>query len=518
MDIGEVIADLARSVFRRRAFTAVQASQLVGRGLQPAIVEPVLSNHRSLVPVATDDLGQKWYALKSDLFRWFCHLNSRLAGAQVFRLSDERLARAMSSLRVEGQWHGISVEAIAWGEALGMVGQGREPKHYAFPLARVLSGMPGLTRKAAASALRQLEEGRVWETETAPILEACVRQSLSLCDRRTRGIVLRRTGLQTGERMTLQEAGSPWRLTRERTRQLEQRFWVRLKALAGEGRQQRRSLVMAMLCDFIAHQGRLVMPLTSATRHLRTFLARCSCVPVGEARELGFVVLGASAREVAALESRRYAANLLTDEAIAESLATKTLPGLNARDVATLAHATGAYRRRHLRRVQRVYLALRAIGRPAHYSRITEVHNTMFPERASSERNIHACLSQGELGVVWVGARGTFALREWGYERPSASLFDSVADIVERKYEETGRPVPYSVIVAEIGKVRPIVNASSLTFACHCNERLRRVEDNHFVPRGDDVGAPDEPSADELDRLLREFQKSSASDELGAEL
>jgi hypothetical protein len=155
-------------------------------------------------------------------------------------------------------------------------------------------------------------------------------------------------------------------------------------------------------------------------------------------------------------------------------------------------------------------LALQAIGKPAHYSRIAEVHNSIFPEKGSTEQSIHTCLSREQLGVVWVGARGTFALEEWGYERPSATLFESVADIVERKYEETGRPVPFLVIVAEIGKVRPIVNPASLTYATTFNDRLQSVDGNCFVPRSGDEGAAEEPSPQELDRILRAFQEGSA--------
>jgi hypothetical protein len=111
--------------------------------------------------------------------------------------------------------------------------------------------------------------------------------------------------------------------------------------------------------------------------------------------------------------------------------------------------------------------------------------------------------------VVWIGIRSTFALKEWGYEHPSKSLFDSVTEIVEERYKETAQPVPFGVIVAEMGKSRQIVNPSSLTIAAHCNPSLRRVGKESFVPKEPTEEIREEVSAEELDRILREFEKDS---------
>jgi hypothetical protein len=108
--------------------------------------------------------------------------------------------------------------------------------------------------------------------------------------------------------------------------------------------------------------------------------------------------------------------------------------------------------------------------------------------------------------VVWIGVRGTYALKEWGYERPSKGLFEAVADIVENRYEATGTPVPFAVIAAEMGKLRRVVKLSSLTFATHCNPRLRRVSGDSFVPRAPDDEVVEEIAEDELDRILQEFE------------
>jgi hypothetical protein len=95
-------------------------------------------------------------------------------------------------------------------------------------------------------------------------------------------------------------------------------------------------------------------------------------------------------------------------------------------------------------------------------------------------------LSREKYGVVWIGIRSTFALKEWGYEHPSKTLFNTITKIVEKKYKETTRPVSFTVIVAEMGKYRQVVRNSSLTIASYRNPNLRRIGKNSFIPKKPD--------------------------------
>ncbi|MBU4511536.1 hypothetical protein KJ830_10895, partial [bacterium] len=148
----------------------------------------------------------------------------------------------------------------------------------------------------------------------------------------------------------------------------------------------------------------------------------------------------------------------------------------------------------------------RTIGKPAHSAKITEVYNSLFPDQPSTEHNIHAVLSYEKYGVVWIGIHSTFALKEWGYEHPPATLFDTVTKIVEEKYKETAQPVPFTIIVAEMGKYRQVVKNSSLTIALHYNPNLRRIGKNSFIPKKPDEETQEDIFAEELDRILREFK------------
>ena len=113
----------------------------------------------------------------------------------------------------------------------------------------------------------------------------------------------------------------------------------------------------------------------------------------------------------------------------------------------------------------------------------TKVYNSLYPDHKSTEHNIHAMLNREKYGVVWIGIRSTFALKEWGYERPSKILFNKVTKIVEKKYKETTRPVPFTVIVAEMGKYRQVVKHSSITIASYRNPNLLHINKNSFIPK-----------------------------------
>jgi hypothetical protein len=159
----------------------------------------------------------------------------------------------------------------------------------------------------------------------------------------------------------------------------------------------------------------------------------------------------------------------------------------------------------HLKKAQKVYLALRQIGRPAHFSEVLDMYTNLFPEEHVNEHSIHAVLLRETYGVVWTGSKGMFALEEWGYERPKSTLTDTIASIVEEKYQNTGVPVPFIVIQAEIGKYRKLVNPNSLVLASYLNPRLKSVGDFCFIPR--EEADEEEVGDDELDRILREFEK-----------
>lgn len=504
-----------------------------------------------------------YYIPQTTLLQWFSSLNVRLAQIRKFSLDEHQLALTMSCLRRDGRWGILPKPAVQLGQSLGLISPAWTFGHYVFPLAWILSFylLVKRTSQYAGNALedlvRKLELGFSLEQVQRQALEVMRKQfleALSRCSDRQLAIVRLREGLETGTPMTLREVASVFNVTKERIRQLETQFWNELlercsvpplspplrrwfldwlynssdfktgdcsgfvlrQKLLNTPMQVSRSekymmfnqaLLTAMLCEVMNKAGSLVVDADSPDARLREFLAECSHIPHVNLLD-SLTALGASSSsDLTALESPLDFPNMVDAPAIAARLELSSSVPFPATDVRKLVDKLIQFHRRHLELTQRVYIALRSIGRPAHYSGITEVHNSLFPDCPASERNIHAALSREQHGVVWIGVRGTFALKEWGYERPSKSLFEAVTEIVEKKFKETGKPVPFTVIAAEISKYRKIVKPSSLVFAAHCNANLRRVSKDFFIPKGSDDQTQEEISLDELDKILQEFRK-----------
>lgn len=163
----------------------------------------------------------------------------------------------------------------------------------------------------------------------------------------------------------------------------------------------------------------------------------------------------------------------------------------------------------HVTKTDRVYEALRQIGVPSHYSQIADTYNDMFPDDYSTENVIHATLSRKQDRIVWIGMRGTFALKEWGFERPSDTLFNTVAEIVKEQYSKNGKPVAINTIQAELGKYRKVVNLNSVILASYCNEQITNVYKDYFIPIEFSEKIPvanGDTDSELLDRILRQFE------------
>jgi hypothetical protein len=410
----------------------------------------------------------------------------------------------MNHLRKDGKWNVPPKEAIRWGQSLGLICTSYTTGQFVFPLARVLSFMKPGNIDIVTRLLTDLCEKQIWKLSLNKFLKESLKKGFSKFKNEISYIVRRREALLTGKKVTLQELGYYFNLTRERIRQLEDKF-LNLLYLHDS---YREPFLIAMLCDFMANSGSLIVDINSHKAPLRRFLAKCSGIPQLEFPKIELVALATRSSDIKYLKSSNSLPDEINPDFIAARLESKISISFSGEDVRKLAKKTALFRQKQLTKAQRVYLTLRAIGRPAHYSKIAEVYNYLYPEHAMSEHNVHAILSHQKYGVVWIGVKGTYALKEWGYERPSKTLFETVTEIVRRRYENAGVPVPINVIISEIGKYRKVVKPSSIAIATHCNPGLKQVSKNTFIPRESDDHVQDEISLDKLDKIFKEFEEN----------
>ncbi|MCE2462863.1 MAG: hypothetical protein J4F46_02970 [Dehalococcoidia bacterium] len=459
------------------------------------------------------ECSEEYFVPERTLFRWWSHFSLQLAGSRQPRLTHRQLAMSMSSLRADGQWDVPPIAAVDFGRQFGFVGSAWSSGHYVFPLAYILSNMTQPLRQLSGTILETFECAEKRELVLKQSLADAIKSGLSHFNQRAIEVIKGREGLPPYNKMTLEQLGAIQGVTRERIRQIESKFWRRLSSepITRSNYPIILAFLTGLLVEIIRCRGTLVVNTESEQTALVVFLSRCLSIPQTEIGRL--VVLGVSNIDLSILAQLNSITQQIDPDVIATQLDAGNLAFLPAGDLEQIAQTNAIDKTGKLTKVDKVYLTLKNIGEPVHFSDVTEVYNYLYPQDHMTERNIHAVLSRcahpdsEQHGIVWVGLRGTYALKEWGYERPSLSIFDAVAEIVEEKYEQTGqKPVPIAVIQAEIGKYRQVVNSTSLVIAIQCNPRLEQVFKDTFVPKDLSEQSRQEIAEDETDRILKEFQ------------
>jgi len=507
----------------QRAFRAEEVAVFVESDGAANAVERRLSADNRFVPLGPTEEQQELFIAKRALIRWLLALNQRLALAAVARLTARQVANLMTVLRSTGRWTAPPAGAVKFGKSHGLLCNAWQRDAYVFPIAAVLAPVAPVRQEISSYLARRF--GLEYDPETE-IVESAMRRVLAdkVCSRggrtnqdrplkdavaaitrplpaRVRDILLARTGCDGSRRSTLSELGTRVGLTRERVRQIESRQWAEFRQCPAIIER----VLVALIGFIVARRGSIRIAADGEDVAPVIFSARCLGILHDSIPQCGSIVLGHRAAGLALPGPGTFLSLGFKTSAIAEWIDSHWPNSLPAEDVRALAEGAARFYIERADKTQRVYLALRAIGRPAHYSEVAAVHNSMFPKHPASGRNVHAALGREAYGIVWIGVRSTFALREWGYERPSRTLFEAASQIVQSIMKKTGRPVPFSVVAAEVMKERPIVNSSSLVIATHCNPELRRVGRDSFVPRTPEE-AREELGPEELDRVLREFE------------
>ena len=222
----------------------------------------------------------------------------------------------------------------------------------------------------------------------------------------------------------------------------------------------------------------------------RQFIYRGIDLQTVHISEIGLYFIGNDADFV------RYRKALATIDALENT--SGYLDVLSYHDSVLVREAEENYQIAH-RPTTRAYMlkeALRSLGRAAHYEEIVQECHRLFPDKVTSMRSWHAALSgcahptREELGIVWIGVKGTYGLKEHGYSRPDADLFTQVADIVEGIYSRTNKPVSETTVVSELANLRREAKVISVKMALGINDRLESISGG-FIPKG---SKPSEPS------------------------
>ena len=459
-----------------------------------AVVQSKLERDVELVKLVSSE-NEEWFISRTMLIRRLISINLRLARIGITRLTEHQWHRTLNSIRLEGQWNSPPASVVEFGSRYCLVDDSQMSGGVVFPLAAVLSCIRD--HDYASDDIRMLLASFHSTKIHHDSLDAVVDRFLSSnFAERTVDIVKRREGLHEEHIPTLAELAPQFGLTRARVQQIAAKFWKAI-TVQSDGRRKkdetkyrrlRKELAHIFLEDLLHQRGSLVWQPTDAGFPYRMFLAKCLGIPTWSFPHIGIVVAGPASEAIARVfhAERLDTSDLklhLDPVTVSREIASDTSCGLIGRDVNSVAEIVVARRTDRLTKTGRVYLVLRDIGRPAHFSEVAKSYNAMFPDDESSERSIHAALSRYEHGIVWVGRKGTFALSEWGFSQPQKGLYETVTDIVTTEYTRNKEPVRISVIAARLGDSRDSIHPTSLVFITEANADLRYVLGDAFVPR-----------------------------------
>lgn len=483
MDDNQIIYILNIFAQYEHCFTFEDLSNFAEPDFDSKLLKHALLTDSRFILMNKGNSKKKYFIPKRRLFQWFCQLNLKLAQAKQTRLSKQQLAKLMGLLCIHERWDTPSTEVIQFGKQFGFIGTAWTEDQYIFPLAYILSFMScSLSEATVKDIIEEISSNKMdVNFSFKPLTKESITENFSCLTESESYIIRAREGFLTGKKMTLQWLGNQYGTTRERVRQSEFRAWLKLRRSVNAPTFSR-----ALIYYIMSKQGSLMVKTDSPEMLTIGFLSKCSRVPYATLSHINLAVLGVLPEDTILLKPWRLLLDNIDSVSIINQWESEGRFCLIKRDLEFLAESIIRFRLSRLNKEQKVYLVLQTIGKPAHSAKITEVYNSLFPSHQSTEHNIYAVLSREKYGVVWIGIRSTFALKEWGYEHPSKTLFNTVTKIVEKKYKETTRPVSFTVIVAEMGKYRQVVRNSSLTIASYRNPNLRRIGKNSFIPKKPD--------------------------------
>lgn len=424
--------------------------------------------------------------------RWWIDSTLRWAGAGVLQLPTAKLAGEMSAAFDTERWSVVPHRLLSVGKRFAFIADGSQPDTFVFPWAAVICASPRFATSLHPCIVYLREQVLSDEPQhrfPEISLRSAVDQILATLTNREADILKGRLGIENGQSATLEQLGRKHGVTRERIRQVETKAWRKLRHPT-----RSRHIWHAFAMDFVQSGGRLAIPDDELTPR-RQLIHRAIDLPTVHIPEIGLHFIG---KDTDLAEYRKALTTIDPRES-----ASRNLGFLSRRDEGMV---TEAERRRSTAQVQtkRAYMlreGLRSLGRAAHYEEIAHECNRLFPERTNTIHNWHAALSlaagpeREELGIVWIGVKGTYGLKEHGYSRPDADLFTQVADIVERIHSLTNRPVSEAAVISELSRLRRELKVTSVKMALGINERIKTVSGG-FIPnepsltKSSDIEAP----------------------------
>ena len=338
--------------------------------------------------------------------------------------------------------------------------------------------------------------------------QGAVLDHLSKLPERERQVLVGRYGLEDGESLTLEQIGQKLNLTRERIRQIEKDAFKKLQKLAmPENLRKGVDLIFQIVEDRgnLARENQIMSSLLtgnssaaakqsvafilnlapafgllreSADYHQSWYLAGFDREFLGLLSKAAAEILREKGKplpvsELAKLIKERLAIPELENisvDAIESHMSVSKLLGRNPYDEIGLV----SWAQINPKDVgDKAFLILSHIGKPEHYSKITELINKHgFDSRTAHKESVHNELIKDKRFVL-VG-RGIYALAEWGYQK------GVVADIITEVIRKAGEPLSKEQIIEAVFKQR-VVKRNTIIVGLSNKNKFRKNAENKYI-------------------------------------
>ena len=274
-----------------RCFTVSEVLEWSGEAIDPAELRRAFCDDSRFILLSQPGWGPECFLPERTMFRWWTNLNLRLARIRQPRLTERQLTASMNSLRPAGLWFTPPIDILNYGQKFGLVSPAWTHGVYVFPLAHLLSQTTLMMLRTFKATLVDFASPEIRNDAIRKPVSEGIESVLSQFPQRTSHIVKAREGLPSYRKMTLEELGAAYGCTRERTRQIESKFWKRMKNPQVRGRSP---LVAILLAELMRRQGSLVLNPGQEDTSFVCFLAKCLGVPYVQTKVGSFVLLGYS--------------------------------------------------------------------------------------------------------------------------------------------------------------------------------------------------------------------------------
>lgn len=447
------------------------------------------------------NLSNKFFISKEAIYEWLWSLNFKLSRLKILKLSKPQISDFSKQIFTDRLINEIPKNVVKFGNQYGLICYDFKKDTYIFPYAKILSHFKGNVFLLAVKILKDLKSEHFNIPNFNNTIYSLIEEGFGNFKPKTVKVIKKRNGLGYSKK-TLREIGKEIDLSPEGVRKIEMKFQ---EILFSKDKKYISPFLKTFLLYILNKKGSMIEDVNISMIDYIIFLFNSFEIPLAKIDNINTVIFTNDINKIESFLCKEKNMNLDIYE-ITSNLSKIYGLNLNFNDLFKIAKKIHEYRGKKLNSKQRVYLTLKRIGEPAHYSLITELHNQLFSDYQSNENSIHTYLNYArKLGVVWIGMRGTFALEEWGDKQAEKSLLDIIYEIVEQKHKETGKPVSYNVIQAEIGKYRKLINPNSFSMSVYLNPKIKKVDKNSFIPKDKVKDEEDSNKGNHLNEILKDF-------------